>query len=279
MKLLVTGASGFLGRRIVAYYKDKHEVIPVTHADCELTKVHAVLALLAKHQPQVVIHCAAIAETGRCTADPEGSYKVNVTAVGHLAMACEEYGARLVLCSSDQVYCGEVLGAPHQENEMLFPTNVYGQQKLAAERLCRAFSPDSVCLRLTWMYDSRIEEGERENFLTTYLKRLHTREALTYPVYDARGLTDVWEVVKNMEAAWQLPDGIYNFGSEADGSVCEIAARLAAAEQPPRTVTPDLSAFADRPRDLRMDTAKVQSHGIRFASTLAGLLAARKQKN
>lgn len=277
MKLLVTGASGFLGSRIVSYYQDTCEVVGITHADCELTNLYEVLALVEKHRPDVIIHCAAVAETGRCQQDPEGSYKINVSAVGHLAMACEEYGARLVLCSSDQVYCAAAATAPHKENELVFPSNVYGQQKLAAERLCMAFSPDAVCLRLTWMYDGEIAPGERDNFLTLYEKRLAEREALCYPVFDHRGLTNVWEVVRNLEAAWQLPGGIYNFGSEADGSVCEIVARLAAAEQPPRQVTPDLTAFADTPRDLRMDTTKIQAYGITFSDTLCGLVAARKR--
>ena len=274
-KILVTGAGGFVGSRLVSYYAERYQVIAVSHADCELTNIHAAEALIARHKPQVVVHLAAVSDTKACEENPEKSNRVNVLAAGNVAMACAGHGAKMVFASSDQVYNGCAETAPHIERERLFPASEYGRQKMAAERLVLALAPDTVCLRLTWMYDTHTAPNEKANFYSRYLSRLQTEETLSYPVYDARGLTDVWEVVRNMEAAWSLPGGIYNFGSPATGSVCEVACALAAAEQPPCSVQPDLSAFAEQPRDLRMDTEKLAAFGITFSDTAAHLLALR----
>ena len=105
-KILITGASGFLGSRLAYYYKDRYDLLLPTHSELNISREEAVKAYLEKHLPNVVIHCAALSHTGYCEQHPEESHRVNVQGTVRLAKACKQTGAQLIFMSSDQVYNG-----------------------------------------------------------------------------------------------------------------------------------------------------------------------------
>ena len=146
-------------------------------------------------------------------------------------MACRASGAKLIFCSSDQVYFDNVRTAfpvPRRESEKLYPSGVYGRQKLEAEKRCAAACPDTVSLRLSWMYDTGKPGPEKHGNLVTTLRGLlddpDPDARLAFPVHDRRSLTDVWDVAVNMEAALDLTPGVYNFGSPNPLNAYETAA-------------------------------------------------------
>ncbi len=283
MKLLITGGTGFLGRRAAAYCKTQgFSVLTPSHRELDITEEVSVRNWFRENRPEAVIHTAAISDTMLCQRQPEWSEKVNVDGCVHLAKACREVGAKLLICSSDQVYSGSAVTGPHREEEPLSPNNVYGNQKYLAERLCLEIAPETVCLRLSWMYSRKSLPGEHGHFLTTLKEALEDgNKPLTWPVYDRRGITDVEEVIRNLLPALELPGGIYNFGSENDTStyetVKEVLTQLGMTEALAR-LKPNEGAFAENPRDISMDTAKIREAGISFPTTKQGLLKALKQE-
>ena len=104
MKIMVTGAGGFVGSRLAAYYGKKYDVWGVTHKDLDLTDEAAVFKTVENYRPDVLIHCAAISDVAECSKKPELSHAVNVLGTEYLAKACGKTGTKLVMCSSDQVY-------------------------------------------------------------------------------------------------------------------------------------------------------------------------------
>ena len=104
MKIMVTGAGGFVGSRLAAYYGKKYDVWGVTHKDLDLTNEAAVFKTVENYHPDVLIHCAAISDVAECSKKPELSHAVNVLGMEYLAKACGKTGTKLVMCSSDQVY-------------------------------------------------------------------------------------------------------------------------------------------------------------------------------
>ena len=104
MKIMVTGAGGFVGSRLVAYYGKKYDVWGVTHKDLDLTDEAAVFKTVEKYRPDVLLHCAAVSDVAECSKKPELSHAVNVLGTEYLAKACGKTGTKLVMCSSDQVY-------------------------------------------------------------------------------------------------------------------------------------------------------------------------------
>ena len=281
MKLLITGASGFLGRRAAAYFKDLgFQVLTPSHADLDIIQEDSVLDWFRKNKPEAVIHTAAISDTGLCQQKPEWSEKVNVDGCIHLAKACREVGAKLVICSSDQVYSRSPLPGPHKEDEPVTPNNVYGNQKLLAEQKCLEILPETVCLRLSWMYSTKPFPGEKSHFFSRLKEALEdSSKPLTWPVHDRRGITDVDVVVENLRKALNLPGGIYNFGSEDPVSPYETVKMVLeklGMEKALSRLTPNEAAFAENPRDISMDLTKLQPFGITFPTTEESLMNALK---
>lgn len=279
MKLLVTGGSGFLGRRTVLHFENLGwQVLSPSHRALDITDEGAVRDWLAAHRPDAVIHTAAVSDTGRCQRKPEWSARVNVDGAVHLARACRESGAKLILCSSDQVYSGSPLPGPHREWEAVTPGNVYGCQKREAERRCLEILPDAVCLRLSWMYAKTDLPGQHGHFLTMLKGALSDEnKILTWPVYDHRGLTDVADVVENLPAALELSGGIWNFGSENRTSTFDLVKSVLEElhmESALKRLTPNVEAFAGNPRDISMELTKLNAAGITFPTAREALCKA-----
>ena len=128
-RVVITGAGGFVGSWLVQHYRDIWDITPLDHSRLELTDREAVHAALAGAAPQLVIHTAALADTGYCENHPLESFEVNLQAPAALAEECAALGAKLVLFSSDQVYNGTRRLGPLPEDAPLDPVNVYGRHK------------------------------------------------------------------------------------------------------------------------------------------------------
>ncbi len=273
-KLLVTGASGFLGSRIVEYYKDKFEILAPSHSEMDITNEEEVARIFNKNKPNIVIHCAAISDVGMCEKEPERSWKINVDGCVNIAKAAADMSAKCIICSSDQVYFGSTITGAHSEEEVLQPFNLYGREKLTAEQKCLEVNADCVLLRLSWMYDTRtMNAAEHGDFMRTLLQNMELGKMLSYPVHDVRGITSAHEVVRNLEKAIELPGGVYNFGSPNDRStyetVYEVFTKLGLDVS---RLQKNEDAFRDNPRNMSMSQDKINKYGIRFSTTENGLM-------
>lgn len=269
-KLLITGATGFVGSRAAAYYQNKYEVYTPTHEEMDITDPVSVRQFFEQIKPDYVIHCAAISDVGTCQRNPLLAEKVNVQASVHIAGIAYELGAKCLLSSSDQVYVGSDVKEPHKESEEVIPGNVYGRGKLRAEEECLKCNPDSVSLRLSWMYDSRTLTEKHSDFLRTFVPAYQNGDKMIYSDMDHRGITDVMEVVKNLEPAFKLPGGVYNFGSPCEDSFYATMEKVF--ERLELDKTRLCKAEGASYRNLTMDQSKLNKYGISFPSTTEGLI-------
>lgn len=272
-KILITGANGFVGSRLLEYYKTTYQVIGYTHSMLDFTNEKDVIREVEKVRPDIVIHCGAISDTAQCLKEPELSYLINVKGSENIAKACNRYNAKLIFLSSDQVYFGSDESKPHKEDELLSPIHPYGQQKLEAEQRCAFSNLNTVSLRLSWMYDL-ITKNEKEhgNLFTQVLEALRQGKTMTYPVYDYRCITNVNDVVKNIEKVFDLPSGVYNFASENQGSTYDVVSHIInMLNADKRYLVGNEEAFALRPRNLSMDMEKIKGYGIGFLDTNASI--------
>lgn len=271
-KIIITGANGFLGSRLFQKFKSEYEVFGPDRKQMDITNQNAVLEYMRVIRPHYMIHCAAISDIGQCENNPERSYEINVKATGILSETCRELGTKMIFCSSDQVYLKSKIRLPHLESEDVFPPHHYGKQKKDAEKQLLQNSPDTVCLRLSWMYDvKKLKASEHGNLFLNIVQSLEQKEVMSYPVFDQRSITNVWEVADNMEHAIGLPGGIYNFGSPNSYSTYELVEKMLNCMGGDKTLLKKNEiAFLDEPRNLCMNITKVQNYGINFCDSYEG---------
>ena len=282
MEILITGTSGFLGSRAAEYFREQGwQVHAPTHAQLDITDDASVGAWFSQHHPQAVIHCAAVSDTGACQKDPDRTAKINVEGSARLARVCGESGIKLVFCSSDQVYAGSQFPGPHSEAEELTPGTVYSGQKVLAERLCAELCPDTVSLRLSWMYSSKIREQEHGHLLTMLPATFRDEtKKISWPLQDFRGLTDTREVVGQLPKVLSLPGGSYNYGAPNDRDThhtMEKVLTLLGRQDLLARLEPNTQPIAAGLRDIRMDPTKIESFGISFTPTAEGLCRALRE--
>ena len=262
-RVLVTGAGGFVGARILDMWRGKFALCAFPSDTLRTADENAVLRFILKEHPDVIVHTAALSNTQYCQQEPEDSFRANVLLPEWVAKGAEEVGAKLLSCSSDQVYAGVTQRGALAETLPLSPSNVYGQHKLEADARVLARCPDAVALRLPWMYDlPGYHLPIRGNLPLNILRAAKTGEVLHFSRNDYRGVGYVREVIANLLPAMALPGGVYNFGSGNDKDMVDTALYFAHLLQVDVRIEE-----TDFVRNLVMDGQKLQEHGIVFRST------------
>ena len=277
-KLLITGASGFVGSRVVARWRNEYAVLAPSHAELDITDRESVDGYFLQHTPDVVVHLAALSNTGYCEQNPDESNRVNVEGAANIARAAALCRARLIFFSSDQVYNGNLESGLLGEDVPVAPENVYGRHKLEAEERVLYFNPNTVVLRATWMYD-REREGmpSHANFVLNIAKAVKERTPIVFPVREYRGITWVREVVEFLPLTFNLPSGVYNYGAENDTNTYEVACcycEMLAGLQSGALLQPDYDRYPAHERNLSISTDKIfraSGGAICFSNTISGL--------
>jgi len=162
MRILVTGASGQLGREITKQGQD-HELILTNSGTLNITDGQAVASFFREVKPQAVVHCAAYTNVDGAESDVDGAFRVNVIGTQNIATGCLETGARMVYVSTDYVFNGNdtIL---YRESDPVNPETVYGRTKYQGEEIVRQILGRHYILRTAWLY------GDGNNFVRTMLK-------------------------------------------------------------------------------------------------------------
>lgn len=274
-KILITGSSGFLGSRLAYFLKGKYDMLLPTHGELNVCREEVVRAYIEEHRPDIVLHCAALSNTWYCEQHPDESHRINVQGTVRIAKACKLTGAKLIFMSSDQVYNGTPILGPLKEDDVVQPVNIYGQHKLECEQRAQWNLPDSVGLRLTWMYDLPDSSLKlNTNILVNLQKAICEDRTINVASHEYRGVTYVWDVVRNIEKTFSLPGGIYNFGSGNTLNSYELhlqVANIMRLNNPQDWILPDNERFSEQERNLTMDCSLIEKHGIHFPNSVKGI--------
>lgn len=273
--VVLTGANGFCASRAQAALQRDYDVVALTHAALDIADRDACREMMAAVKPYALVHSAAMADMRACEADPELSFRVNVLGAENIALACAEAGAALIHFSTDQVYSGTPTPAPHGEDAVLDAQSVYGRQKQEAEACIKRIGGHYAAIRLTWMYDFPVRNlRTSSNLLALCRRAIDTGTPLTLASRTKRGLTYVHDVVDRLPALFDIPSGIYNFGSAGDTTTYEAAQLifrlLGAQAQAARLLIPEEEPDG-KYADLRMDCARVTKFVTPFGSTEEGI--------
>lgn len=149
MKVLITGASGFVGRHLVARLPEampRSELLAVSgprpngerHA-IDLADETATQTLVETFEPDMIVHLAAQSSVGEGAHSPDVVWRSNFNGTLALARAGRKIGeqrgraVRFVFASSAEVYGARFNDGPCDENAGFAPRSVYGRTKAACE--------------------------------------------------------------------------------------------------------------------------------------------------
>jgi S-adenosylmethionine synthetase len=278
-RILVTGASGLLGRQVMRELKkhdfeirglySRRELDGLYQAD--LTNEGEVEKQFADFHPDAVIHCAAERRPDVVLARPDESKFLNEDVTRKIAEACAHNKAWLINISTDYVFDGKGVEGkcpPFTTEQEPKPLNEYGHQKLRGEVACKEACPTSATVRVPLLFGPM--EYVKESAVTTlYLDLRQTEKPKTpddlqkrYPTYTkdvARILVRMLEVYfsgKKLAGIyqWQAKDMYTKYTM-----MLEIAKLFQLSEtdiQPGRKLTS--KGKAERPENSQMDCSKLE---------------------
>jgi dTDP-4-dehydrorhamnose reductase len=240
-RVLVTGASGLVGRAVVErmagmpetdLLATSREATPLApfasggYAPLDVRDPEAVRRMFDDFAPTAVVHCAGMSKVDACEADRDACWEVNVHATAALARACRASGARLVLLSTDFVFDGE--DGPYDEAARPGPLNFYGRSKLAAENAVRSAGHERWAIVRTTLVFGAGEHVRRGNFATWLLARLAAGEAVSVPEDQLRTPTYALDLADGIAAlVTRRRSGVYHMTGRELLRVVDFARQIA----------------------------------------------------
>lgn len=230
MKILVTGAHGFIGSHLIPEL-DGHEVIATDRVDCDLAKPGMAASLIRGYQPDYVVHLAARYGRLLCRDQPHRAVSDNAAATTELAAECANRGVPVLYTSSSEVYGDHGEETITEESELRTPTTIYGLSKRWGEEALRLYlPPEQLCIvRLNMLYGPGQRGGYGCCALATFI-----RDALEgTPLTVHRGASRSWLYISDAVAALRLLieggyAGVWNLGNTHERLPMEDVAEMVA---------------------------------------------------
>jgi dTDP-4-dehydrorhamnose reductase len=171
----VTGADGQLGQCLqsLAGRLPQYHFVFTNRAQLSIDDPTAINAFFAQTPIAWCINSAAYTAVDKAETDVETAMRINGTAVGYLADACQRNGAWFVHISTDYVFNGQAT-IPYTEADAVDPVNQYGASKLLGEQMAIMAHPDSIIIRTSWVY-----AANGHNFVKTMLRLMSQKESIS----------------------------------------------------------------------------------------------------
>jgi len=258
-RYVVIGATGQLGSDLVRTFDDRSgELVPLSTRDVDILDAGATRSTLEALRPTWVLNTAAYNLVDRAEEDGRSAFALNAEAVGSLAAVCQSIGARLVHFSTDYVFDG-AKRTPYLETDPPRPISVYGESKLAGERLALERCERTVIFRVCGLFGLAGALGRgKGNFVETMVRLAGEGRALRVvsdqvlcPSYTLDLARKVWAVLpKVAHPVYHLTNAgqtsWYNFARRAldlTGVAANLTA-VTAAEYGARARRPAYSVLA-----------------------------------
>ncbi len=262
MRILLTGASGYLGGAMVRTLEalrpewDVHctffsivpsDDMPNSH-HMDLRDEFSVVRVMDRVQPQIIFHTAALNQ-----GDTQAMYETNARGSGYLAHAVAQNNARLVHLSSDVIFDGT--RGNYSEDDAPNPITPYAVSKADAEKNVMASGANAVLVRTSLIYGFKPFDPRTRAVLRGEMLSLFTDE-MRCPIW----------VFNLSQALVELAEtnyrGVLNIAGTQALSRYEFGVKLMdALDGDPTQLIPLSSAESGlvRPRDCTLDVSRAQN--------------------
>ena len=209
-KILVTGATGQLGRAIANSVPENAHVVLADRAALNLTDSAAIERAIEKYQPTLLINAAAYTAVDKAESERALATQINAVAPATMARLMQQSDGRMIQLSTDFVFSGAT-ETPWSTDAEPKPINHYGQSKLDGEQAVREILGDRASVvRTAWVY-----APWGGNFVRSMLQLMAHRDQLNIVAdqigtpTSAIGLADfIWRLANagNAGGCWHWTD-------------------------------------------------------------------------
>jgi len=221
-RILITGANGMLGQRVVDFYtypgnlellsisvEEKPVIDTVDYIQCDITDREKIKKAVYDFCPDFIVNTAAYTNVDKSETEREAAWKVNVKAVEYLSEAARAIDAHLIHISSDYIFDGN--NGPYSENATPNPLGYYGRTKLASENALRISGCGYTILRTNVLYGTA-SEG-RPDFVKWVVKSLRDGNEIRIVTDQFNNPTFIDDLVQAISKISEFnKTGIYNIG-------------------------------------------------------------------
>lgn len=188
MRILITGANGFLGNYLIAQLLAKnYQVMATGKGECRLnfadennfqyepmdfTDPFAVHDVFEKYKPEIVIHAGAMTSADKCEQEQWLAFTTNVQGTLTMLFNAEDQKSFFIFISTDFVFDGKK--GVYMEDDSTNPVNYYGKTKTEAEEAVHEYSYDWAIIRTSLVYGRAI--AGKKNLLTVVKEKLEKGE-------------------------------------------------------------------------------------------------------
>jgi len=286
-KIVVIGADGLLGSKIINTHLKNYEIVGTYHKNKPVFEKTFQLDITNKKQveslkklnPDIIIHTASLTNVDYCEDNREEAWDVNVKGTENILEVSEKIRNKIIFLSTDYIFDGK--NGPYSEGEELNPINYYGKTKLECEKLVKSSRLEYIIVRTTVLYGWG---KNRLNFVTWVIDELKNGRKIKV-VRDQYGTPTLADNLAEVILELILHDkrGIYNVAGSSLVNRYEFALKIADIfELNKGLITPvtseELNQRAPRPKrgGLKIDKIKKEMR-VKLLTIEEGLFEMKKQ--
>ncbi len=266
-RIILTGASGYIGSQFLNLKPKEFDITEVTHDRLDITDSRLVHDFFSKNDAPIVVHLAAKTHIDACETDRPlknigQTWKVNILGTKNIIKACLAFNKRLIYLSTECVFDGRKPFYTEKDNP--HPINWYGETKKIAEEMIKKDMENYVILRSVLTYGN--PNNNKNDLIKTFARTLQQGRKLKAVTDQRLSITYIDDLINTIHAVVNSNmSGIYHFAGSEIFTPFDIAQivkrtlRLTHGEIVPVT----LKEFFNNRKKLRLRNAVLSSAKIR----------------
>lgn len=281
-KVLITGASGFMGTKLVNILSEFFEIIPTdinSEIILDITNKEQVSQMLNDKKPDIVVHTAAYTDVDSCEDNKELAWSINVGGTKNIAEACKDINAKLIVISTDFIFDGKK--GSYTEEDTPNPISEYGRTKLEAEKVVKENLENYLIARtcVLYGYNSPKDKQTFEKWVINNLEEGKEIKVVTDQTVSPTLIDDIALAIKTFIE--KDAKGVYHLVGSEIISRYDFAVKVQKVFDLPGKIIPFTSAEfkqkANRPMNSSLRIDKLKTLGVNMSSVEEGLLKEKEQ--
>lgn len=177
-KILVTGAKGQLGKKIIDLLSKNFNLVLTDSDTMDITNIDIVREVVEREKPEFIIHAAAYTAVDKAEDNVAICRSVNSLGTKNIATIADKLNIKLIYISTDFVFDGSKK-TPYGENDKTRPLSIYGLTKFEGEEFIREICKEHYIIRVAWLFGELPDGHPGTNFVETMLRLSKERESLS----------------------------------------------------------------------------------------------------